>query len=61
MPNKRGDGKKNITAWVPEELKEELTKIALKEKLPLSTLIEKILNEEIKEHEKNSDNSPSSN
>jgi len=47
MPNQRKEGQRAITAWVPEELRDELKRMAASRGVPLSTLVEELLRNEL--------------
>jgi predicted transcriptional regulator len=47
MPNKRKAGKRALSTWVPEELKQELERLARSRGVPLSAVVEEILRDEL--------------
>lgn len=50
MPNQRKSGKANVTAWVPDALKAELSRIAKARGIPLSEVVETMLREQARRY-----------
>jgi hypothetical protein len=46
MPNQRKRGRVIVGSWVPEKLKRKLQQIAAAERVPTSTVIERMLREQ---------------
>lgn len=55
MPNKRSDQKKIISAYIGDDLKEALLKIAKAEGKTLTDVINEMITERVDEHARNGD------
>ena len=49
MPNQRKRGKEMISAWIPDEVKRKLERIAELEDVPLSAIIDTMIREGVDE------------
>jgi len=47
MPNKRKKTKDQLNAWVQKKLKEDIKKLASYENIPVSSMVERLLREQV--------------